>query len=151
MTEYLFSQFVFQFKSCLISDRRYCFRSECCTDDCQGLGNTEKSFSHFIFKSKIQPVSRWSECSTGDLVKYLTKTWGRSIHQFCESQTVVHDIFKAFECVWHNTLLSKIDSFGICLLLVDRPRTLLANHSNRTFFMDIYVISIITNNVFNFH
>ena len=46
--------------------------------------------------------------STGDLMALLTETWNGSIHFFGESNVVALDISKAFDRVWHQSLISKV-------------------------------------------
>ena len=46
--------------------------------------------------------------STGDLLSYLTHIWSSSLRNFGESLVVTLDISKAFDRVWHKTLLAKL-------------------------------------------
>ena len=59
--------------------------------------------------------------STGDILSYLTDLWSSALRNFGESCVVALDISKAFDRVWHASLLSKLPSFGfppsLCLLL----------------------------------
>ena len=61
--------------------------------------------------------------STGDLLSYVTSIWSSALKDFGESFAVDLDISKAFDRVWHASLLSKLPSFGflpsICSLLLD--------------------------------
>ena len=61
--------------------------------------------------------------STGDLLSYVTSIWSSALRDFGESFVVALDISKAFDRVWHASLLSKLPSFGfppsICSLLLD--------------------------------
>ena len=61
--------------------------------------------------------------STGDLLSYVTSIWSSALRDFGESFIVALDISKAFDRVWHKSLLSKLPSFGfppsICTLLLD--------------------------------
>ena len=61
--------------------------------------------------------------STGDLLSYVTHVWASSLRDFGESFIVALDISKAFDRVWHRSLLAKLPSFGfppsICTLLLD--------------------------------
>ena len=50
--------------------------------------------------------------STGDLLSYLTHIWSTSLRNFGESFVVALDISKAFDRVWHRSLLAKLPSFG---------------------------------------
>ena len=66
--------------------------------------------------------------STGDILSYITNTWASSLRDFGESFVVGLDISKAFDRVWHQSLISKLPSFGfppslrslISILLSDR-------------------------------
>ena len=61
--------------------------------------------------------------STGDLLSYVTSIWSSALRDFGESFVVALDISKAFDRVWHTSLLSKLPSFGfppsICSLLLN--------------------------------
>ncbi len=50
--------------------------------------------------------------STGDLLSILTDSWSSSLSRFGETFSVALDISKAFDRVWHKSLLSKLPSFG---------------------------------------
>ncbi len=50
--------------------------------------------------------------STGDLLSLLTDSWSSSLSRFGETFSVALDISKAFNKVWHKSLLSKLPSFG---------------------------------------
>ncbi len=50
--------------------------------------------------------------STGDLISLLTDFWSSSHSRFGETFSVALDISKAFDRVWHISLLSKLPSFG---------------------------------------
>ncbi len=50
--------------------------------------------------------------STGDLLSLLTDSWSSSISRFGEIFSVALVISKAFDRVWHKSLLSKLPSFG---------------------------------------
>ena len=50
--------------------------------------------------------------STGDLLSYLTHVWSSSLRNFEESFVVVLDISKAFDRVWHKSLLAKLPAYG---------------------------------------
>nr|CAH7749145.1 unnamed protein product [Callosobruchus chinensis] len=45
--------------------------------------------------------------STGDLLAYVTHVWNKLIHSFGEAHVVALDISKAFDQLWHASLLSK--------------------------------------------
>ena len=51
--------------------------------------------------------------STGDLLAYVTHLWSTSLRDRGESFVIALDISKAFDRVWHKSLLCKLPSFGI--------------------------------------
>ncbi|KAL0829914.1 hypothetical protein ABMA28_003388 [Loxostege sticticalis] len=51
--------------------------------------------------------------STGDLLAYVTHCWGEAIENHGEALAVSLDISKAFDRVWHASLLSKLPAYGI--------------------------------------
>src|SRR5678815_1711052 len=53
--------------------------------------------------------------STGDILSYLTDLWSSALRDYGESWVVALDISKAFDRVWHASLLSKLPSFGFVL------------------------------------
>src|SRR5678815_3769596 len=59
--------------------------------------------------------------STGDILSYIIDLWSSALRDYGESCMVALDICKAFDRVWHASLLSKLLSFGfpfsLCLLL----------------------------------
>ncbi len=55
------------------------------------------------------------ERSTGDLLAFLTNSWSSSLSCFGETFAVRLGISKAFERVWHKSLLSKLQvTLGYC-------------------------------------
>ncbi len=50
--------------------------------------------------------------STGDLIAFPTNTWSSSLSRFGETFAVALDISKAFDRVWHKSLLSKLPSYS---------------------------------------
>ena len=50
--------------------------------------------------------------STGDLLAFLTEFWSSSFRDFGEIFAVVLDILKAFDRVWHKSLITKLSSWG---------------------------------------
>ena len=50
--------------------------------------------------------------STGDLLAFLTDSWSSSLSRFGETFAIALDISKAFDRVWHKSLLSKLPSYG---------------------------------------
>ena len=59
--------------------------------------------------------------STGDLLSCCTHLWSSSLRDYGETFVVALDISKAFDRVWHKSLLSKLPSFGfsppLCFLI----------------------------------
>ena len=53
----------------------------------------------------------WKDWSTGDLA-FLTESWSSSFRVFGETFAVSLDISKAFDVVWHKSLISKLSSHG---------------------------------------
>lgn len=51
--------------------------------------------------------------STGDLLVYVTHCWGEAIEKHGEALAVSLDISKAFDRVWHASLLCKLPAYGI--------------------------------------
>ena len=51
--------------------------------------------------------------STGDLLVYATHFWGKAIEKHGEALAVSLDISKAFDRVWHASLLNKLPAYGI--------------------------------------
>ncbi len=52
------------------------------------------------------------ERSTGDLLAFLTNSWSSSLSCFGETFAVSLDISRAFDRVWHKSLLFKLPSYG---------------------------------------
>ena len=65
--------------------------------------------------------------STGDLLSYLTHIWSTSLRNFGESFVVALDISKAFDRVWHKSLLAKLPSFGFTPSLCNLIASFLSN------------------------
>jgi retron-type reverse transcriptase len=55
--------------------------------------------------------------STGDILSYLTDLWSSALRDFGESCVVALDISKAFDRVWHASLLSKLPSFSLLTIV----------------------------------
>ncbi len=49
---------------------------------------------------------------TGNLLSLITDSWSSSLSRLGETFSVVLDISKAFDRVWHKSLLAKLPSFG---------------------------------------
>src|SRR5678816_1184209 len=83
--------------------------------------------SHSLLSDR-QYVFRRSR-STGDILSYLTDLWFSALRNYGETCAVALDISKAFDRVWHASLLSKLPSFGfppsLCLLM----SSFLSSHS----------------------
>ena len=50
----------------------------------------------------------WKGWSTDDLLAFLTESWSSSFRDFGETFAVSLDILKAFDRVWHKSLISKL-------------------------------------------
>ena len=50
--------------------------------------------------------------STGDLLTILSNSWSSSLRDYGESYAIALDISKAFDRVWHKSLVSKLPSYG---------------------------------------
>lgn len=61
--------------------------------------------------------------STGDLLAYAIHIWSEAIEKHGEALAVSLDISKAFDRVWHESLISKLPSFGLptglCVWIAD--------------------------------
>lgn len=55
--------------------------------------------------------------STADLLSHLTHTFYQNTEQHGETHTVALDISKAFDRVWHRSLISKLPSYGLTPLV----------------------------------
>ena len=67
--------------------------------------------------------------STGDLLAFLTESWSSSFRGFGETFAVALDISKAFDRVWHKSLISKLPSFGFYPSLCTFILSFLSNRS----------------------
>ena len=81
-----------------------------------------------IFESILnQKISKYLSChnllsdrqygfqqgrSTGDLLTVLSNSWSSSLRDYGESYAIALDISKAFDRVWHKSLVSKLPSYG---------------------------------------
>ncbi len=73
--------------------------------------NIQKHLSTFYLPSDRQ-YAFLKRRSTGDLLSLLTDFWSSSLSRFGEIFSVALDISKAFDKVWHKSLLSKLPSVG---------------------------------------
>jgi len=67
--------------------------------------------------------------STGDLLSYVTHIWATSLRDYGETYVVALDISKAFDRVWHKSLLSKLSSYGFPVSLCSLLHSYLSNRS----------------------
>ncbi len=70
-----------------------------------------KHLSSFNLLSDRQYGFRKERC-TGDLFAFLTDSWSSFLSRFSETFAVALDISKAFDRVWHKSLLSNLPSYG---------------------------------------
>ncbi len=70
-----------------------------------------KRLSNFNLLSDRQYGFR-KKRSAGDLLAFLANSWSSSLSRFGETFAVAFDISKAFDRVWHKSLLSKLPSYG---------------------------------------
>ncbi len=70
--------------------------------------------------------------STGDLLTVLTNSWSSSLSRFHETFSVALDLSKAFDRVWHKSLLSELPSFGFYPSLSSFITSFLSGHSVST-------------------
>nr|CAH7756523.1 unnamed protein product [Callosobruchus chinensis] len=59
------------------------------------------------------------DSDTKDLLAYVTHVWNKLIHSFGEAHVVALDISKAFDKLWHASLLNKLSSYGLPVQLCD--------------------------------
>ena len=69
--------------------------------------------------------------STGDLLSLITEKWNSSIHQFGESKAVALEISKAFDTVWHEALLTKLEAYEVANSFTSWISNFLTNRSIR--------------------
>merc|ERR1712035_103855 len=67
--------------------------------------------------------------STGDLLAFLTDFWSSSLRDFGETFSIALDISKAFDRVWHKSLISKLSSYGLYPSLCSFISSFLSNRS----------------------
>ena len=93
-----------------------------------------------VLKKKIMHLSAHnllSDCqygfrkgwSTGDLLAFLTESWSSSFRDFSETFLIGLDISKAFDRVWHNSLISKLSFYGFYLSICIFISSFLSNRS----------------------
>ena len=87
------------------------------------ISGLSKAFESDLNKKIMRHLSAhnlFSDCqygfhkgrSNGDLLAFLTESWSSSCKNFNETFTVGLDISKAFNRVWHKSLISKLSSYG---------------------------------------
>nr|CAH7737635.1 unnamed protein product [Callosobruchus chinensis] len=64
----------------------------------------------------------------GDLLAYVTHVWNKLITSFGEAHVVALDISKAFDQLWHASLLNKFPSYGLPVKLGDWLAHFLSGH-----------------------
>ena len=67
--------------------------------------------------------------STGDLLAFPTESWSSSFRDFGETFAVGLDISKAFDRVWHKSLIFKLPSYGLYPSLCTFISSFLSNRS----------------------
>jgi hypothetical protein len=70
-----------------------------------------------------------SERSTADLLTVLFQTWSDALDSGSEVRAISLDISKAFDKVWHDGLLAKLQSYGISGPLLSWLKDYLSNRS----------------------
>ncbi len=68
-------------------------------------------------------------CFTGDLLAFLTDSWSFSLSSFSDTFAATLDISKAFDRVWHKSLLSLLPSYGFSPSLFTFISSFLSGHS----------------------
>lgn len=69
--------------------------------------------------------------STGDLLVYVTHLWSEALEKNGEAIAVSLDVSKAFDRVWHDSLLSKLPAYGISPSLTNWVKDFLSDRSLR--------------------
>ena len=67
--------------------------------------------------------------STGDLLAYVVHAWSSTLESYGESRVISLDISKAFDCVWHKGLLTKLPMFGLPHTLIKWISSFLSDRS----------------------
>ena len=67
--------------------------------------------------------------SSGDILSYLTDLWSTALRNYGETCVVELDISKAFDRVWHSSLIAKLPSFGFPSILTKLISSFLSNRS----------------------
>ncbi len=116
-----------------LSNYRPIALASCLSKDFESILNKKilKQLSDHNFLSDHQYGFRkmWS---TGDLLDFLTESWSSSLRDFGESFAVALDISKAFDRVWHKSLLFKPPSYGFYLFLCTFILSFLSDRSIST-------------------
>jgi len=91
-----------------------------------------KSIMSFLRHHKLLNDRQYgfqSERSTADLLSALFQYWSDALDSGSEVRAVSLDISKAFDKVWHDGLISKLQSYGISGLLLSWLKDYLSNRS----------------------
>ena len=67
--------------------------------------------------------------SAGDLLAYAVHDWSSTLESCGECRVISLDISKAFDCVWHQGLLAKLQMFGLHHTLINWIGSLLSDRS----------------------
>ena len=67
--------------------------------------------------------------STGDLLAYAVHVWSSALESSGESRVISLDISKAFDRVWHKSLLAKLPMFGLHHTLINWIGSFLSDRS----------------------
>ena len=67
--------------------------------------------------------------STGDLLAYVVHAWSSTLESYGESRVISFDLSKAFDRVWHKSLLAKLPMFGLHPTLITWIASFLSGRS----------------------
>ena len=70
--------------------------------------------------------------SAGDLLAYAVHAWPSALESYGESRVISLDISKAFDHVWHKSLLAKLPMFGLHHALIKWISSFLSDRSVAT-------------------
>ncbi len=91
-----------------------------------------KPFGSILNKKTLKHLSAHNLLSDRDLLTFLTESWSSSLRDFGETFAVALDISKAFDRVWHKSLISKLHSYGFYPSLCFFILSFLSNRSIAT-------------------